>query len=105
MSQKSFLNIINNKINNLIDRFEELLILQFPEPTNATNRIHKSTWFYSKPYLYKRGQNNLVITFDNSRRLYISYKWNLENYLKETVPLKYHTMLRNLMNNIKSKIE
>lgn len=102
MSQISFL---NNKMNNLINRFEEFLILDFPEPTDATIRIHKSTWFYSIPCLYRRGKNNLIISFDNSRRLYISYKWNLENYLREIVPEKYHNMLKNLMNNVKPKIE
>jgi hypothetical protein len=101
MSYLSFL----NKIYNIKDRLEEFLILEFPEPTNATNRIHKSIWHYSKPYYYRRGERNLIITFDNSRRLYISYKWNLENYLNEIVPKTYHTMIRNLMNNIKPKTD
>lgn len=91
----------SNIFANFINRFEELLILQFDKITDATKRKHKSTWYFSIPYQYRKGVNNLIITFDNSTRLYIDYKWNIDDYIKEIVPIKYHNLLRDLLNKCK----
>jgi hypothetical protein len=98
---------IFEKLGKLLDSFDEYSSIDFDEITDGHKRTHRSVWYYSSPYKYRRGTKYLIITFKNCRTLYISYKWNIEEYIKEIVPVEYHSLLRNLMNNhyYKHKIE
>jgi hypothetical protein len=77
---------------------EEWFCVDFDKPSNGTIYTHKNVWRDNyNSFNIRKGYRNYIIDFDNDRRIYICFLWNLEEYMKKCcVPEKYHSILRTI---------